>query len=626
MAEEEYTRDQYERGIGRALKAGDMEAAQYLIQKARHLVTGEAFLSEKLGAGMQNVVTGVKQLFGQAKPGEAAEQMQLAKEADPSGYVSGAGTALALAPLALLTPATVPGAIVGGALSGLAMPTDNPDVLKGKLIEGGIGAATGGVLQKGMQMLPRALSAARDQIAQRTPFFPGARQEIAERAFVGAIPQGERSAVEGTLASYAPPNKLPGFQQTTGAASRNPTILAGERHLREAGGAMGQPLRDMTEDQAQAVASAWRQEFGGQAAPAAAAREAFAQATTPGLVLKRALGKPGDFDPVQQVIQNAKQQAVGPELKAIEAVEQQFYDALTKAANSGDITALHKFRRFGINDVLSGMYREGAPQSAVAARGVLQDVKSALDSELDRLLQGQNRFSNFMQGYRDRSLALSQAQAGEKMLGKLEARPPTAAGTPQPGGIVQDIRNQEARNFQNPRFKTPEYTPSGQDLLSTTAREVEQAGAWRSPTVGPTGTATAANLAPMESVLQRARQAQAQQLAGPTVTQGLSAGAGAVAALAGHLPGLAGLAGLAAHYGLGPARVNALNDTARRMVGYYTNPQQALDAIIRSGLPAAEQHYLTQAAQALIAQSGAATAAASAPAMLSGSQSLLGAR
>ena len=319
------------RGIGRALKAGDMEAAQYLIQKGAAPRDRREPSSGSWARGMQNVVTGgVKQPCPVRRQARRSRRCDATAEGQPIRLRERRNGA-ASAPLCAADACNRPGAIVGGALSGLAMPTDNPDVLR-EVDRGGIGAATGGVPAEGhADAAAGAQCRARPGLRVDDRFFPGARQEIAGARVRGCDTQGERSAVKRSpCASYAPPNKAAGIPADDGESGRGiHRSLADGRHLREAGGAMGQPeLRDMIGGPgASSRIRACAGGFGGQAAPAAAAREAFSAGrrrrarvkACPWQSFRRLRPGAAGFRP-----ERGKQQAGWVrERKAIRAVEQQ---------------------------------------------------------------------------------------------------------------------------------------------------------------------------------------------------------------------------------------------------------------------------------------------------------------
>lgn len=603
--------------IASAKKRGDNDAVQWMTQEAQKVMTGEASSTAKFGAGMQDIVTGTKQLFGQTEPGEAAEQEKFASQADPEGWHRMAGQATMLAPLAFVPgAATIPGAIATGAAGGLAMPTQDENVLRGKLTQGAIGGVTGGVAQK---YLPKALGAAgripgklsnvvKTQVAERTPWAKATKQKIAERAFVESVPEADRAGVLNKLTSYSPTRDIPGFEQTTAAASGNPALLASERLLREAGGDIAQPLRNTADEQASAVQRAWEGTMGGgQSQAARGARETWTQGQKKGLVLKRAMDwKQPTFKTVKSALDRAKQVAVGPVQDVLAVVEKDFDDAIAKAVQTGDIEPLHQFRRTTINDRLTKMYREGAPQSAVAARKTLQEVKSALDAEMDKLLTGKTRWSDYMKGYAQRSQNIGQLEAGEGALEKLAARPTTSTGTPTTTGMMPGLRKEIAGGMTDPTYGTPKYTPQAERLIRATARETEQALTPYAADIAPKGTATAENiLSSRTSPLAKARAAT-------EAAQNWSTGE-KVAGVGGLVTGQvwATLGALAKHYALDPARANALNDIAGRVIQMHKTPQAAINAIMAQtqNLPPAQQQYLIEAVKRLAPPMvGAATA------------------
>ena len=609
-----YTLDQWMQGIAAAERAGDREAADYLRAKAQAALTGTGTFTERVGAGVADVGSKLGQTLGLTTKGEGDEQERIARMADPGGWGRMAGGALALAPAALIPGAnTIAGAGAINAALGAALEPEDP--LKGALIGGAVGAGLTGVMGKA---LPKAWSAAKEQIATRTPFMPAERERIAERAFTKMLPDPDKAPQElhdfvGRTMLQQPPKEIPGFQQTTAALSGDPTLLAAERQLREAAGELGAPLRARSEQQAKALEDAWMREFGNKVAPATAARDAFAETATAGMTLSpRRLQSPDAFMPVFKRLTGAIEASTGKVRNALEALRAETYDAVQIAQRTGNYEPLHQLRMVSFDDLLTTINREGAPKSATVLRGVVNDAKGLFDAEMDALSGG--KWGRFMQGYAKRAQALSQAEAGEAMLGKLASRPTHSTGTPQPGGLMPELRRDFGGGSTpiDARFKAPIYSPSGERLLSRSLAELERAATPYAADIGPRGSATAMNLAPMHGVLQKARGAQARAERFSMGEAG-TFGAGSLGAAIGN-PGVGAalMAGvLAKHYGLDPMRARALNDVAERLVSYFTDPQKAAEAANRLLLKDGERAYVrTVIGQMVPLIAGGATAAA----------------
>jgi hypothetical protein len=167
------TREQYELAISMAERDGNMPARDALMRRAAAEMTGPASFAEKVGAGVQDVVLGTKQLFGQTTPDEIKEHNRYADQATGGTLggklTRGLGAAGALAPALLIPGAqSVGGAALLGGAAGLMEPTEDENVIGGKVKNAALGAATGGLMQKGLnvalpaagQVLKRALGGA----------------------------------------------------------------------------------------------------------------------------------------------------------------------------------------------------------------------------------------------------------------------------------------------------------------------------------------------------------------------------------------------------------------------------------------------------------------------------------
>src|SRR5262245_9271314 len=139
------TLDQYMTGIANAERAGDKEAAEFLRREAQKQMVGTGSFMEKLGAGVQDIVLGTKQLAGQTTPEEVREHNRIASMATGDTLGGNLTRGLAYAPLAFVPgAATIPGAAALGAAQGVLTPTEDENVLAGKVKNAALGGALGG--------------------------------------------------------------------------------------------------------------------------------------------------------------------------------------------------------------------------------------------------------------------------------------------------------------------------------------------------------------------------------------------------------------------------------------------------------------------------------------------------
>ena len=585
MQDSERSLDDWMQGIARAERAGNHAAAERLRQRAQAAITGEGSAMERVGAGMQDVIGGAGRLAGLTSKGDYAEQQRIAKMADPGGMGRMAGQLALTAPVAFAPgAATIPGAAAYGAGLGAVMEPEHP-------LQGAAMGAAGGA---GAQFVAgKVLPAAMRQIAERTPFGERTKQRLADEAFAGLVPQGERAAAQQSLEAAAQRQPaIPGFQQTAGASLDATTpqaqraILEAERTLRESGSPHGMGLREQRVDQFRAIQDAWEREFGGGKAQAAkSAAEDYYKQTRPTMQFRGAVpDAPEDFRPVLELLAKKKETAVGYHLKAIEGLEDTFKDALSKAVKSGEITPLHEWRKSQINDALDAMFSEGAKQSQKTARVTFKEVKDTFDAEMDRLLGG-TKWSDFMEKYHDLSVAGRQAKAGEKKLTDLQSRAPEVGDVRNPTGLLSKLRGE----FSDPggahpinKYNEPTYTLQGGNVLQGSLAELERAG----QRVAPQGSATIANTQSMK-LLKRASDAEA------ATAKPFSMGDIGTAGVAGFAidPTAGIVAGLVSR-GLAPARANALADIAKRLTQMFGDPAAAAQALARVNMPEADKQLV----------------------------------
>lgn len=643
MAEQDIAGD-LQAAIANARVAGDAPAVkrmtEALLEHANKGI-GPGTTWEKFGGGAQRAVTGVKQLVGQATGAEARDEQRILDQADPSGIVSAIGSGAMLAPTALIGGPSVPGMALGGAIGAAAMPTEDDDVLLGKLKQGAAGAVLGPVAGKALPLAVQGTRAAgrgiANQIATRTPLMPGRRADIAAREFAETIPENVRGQAAADLVD---PRRYTQLPTAAGGRATVPQTSAEVLHGTPAGAALGQqeaqarrlggqmiePLEDVSRGRTRAINEAIDTSFDPERQ--AAAREAMGDyGKTQSAQLSQL--KPGfQYDPASMgrmvpAFQQAKSGVTGPVRDAVEKLEQDFYDALIETNKTGTVEALHNFRRTGINDRLSTMFGPNASQVSTIVRQRLANVRNALTSDIDEIIANNptgRGFRDYMEGYSARAGRAGKMERGEQMGAALNRGTANAEGLPETNQLASALRRTFARG-EEPIVRTGRdrgadmFTPGGRAVLSRT-RDVLGATAGVA-NARPPGSATAANLLTSKAgPLGKARAAEeARQW-----TQG-DIGAGLAGAAIGGGP--AGLAtAVAKQLLIDPARANALSDIARQVVGAMADPRQASAALAnyaaQQGLRQNEAQFLQRLAQRMA--SLAQPAGIAAGAAMSGAQ------
>jgi hypothetical protein len=623
----------------RANAAGDTEAVTTFggeIQRLMDTTIEPATMWEKFGGGAQRAVTGVQQIFGAKTGAQAREEQKMLDRADPKGIISAIGSGAMLAPAALVGGASIPGMALGGALGSMLMPTEEDDILAGKLKQGAAGAVLGPVVGKA---LPLAMGGARaagrgiaNQVAERTPFLPGRRADIAAREFAESFGDDATRAQAATdLAGRAGRGtQLPTPTGRAVVPQTTAEVLTGteagqalgrqEALTRRLGGEIAEPLEEVTRGRTRAINEAVETTFN------PTRREAASEAMADyGATQSRALRDltPGfQYDPntlgrMVPAFQQAKQGVTGPVRDAVNALEKDFFEAMLEANKTGSSEALHNFRRTGINDRLSTMFGPGASQTQTLARTRLRDVREALTSDIDDIIANNptgRGFRDYMEGYAARAQRVGKMERGEGALAALNRGAADPQGLHETGQLASNVRRAFSRGeepvVQAGRGRGDDmFTPGGRSVLRRTRNVLDAASGVRANT--PPGSATAANtLASKTGVLGRARAAQ-------EATQSFSRGEQGVgiAGAAFGSPTLA-LSSLAKHFVLDPIRATALSDIARQVVGAMSNPAQAQAALARyaqqQGLRQNEVAFLqalTQQTARLAAPAGAAAGA-----------------
>jgi hypothetical protein len=137
------------------------------------------------GTALTDLYQGGKQLVGMADP-QAMQEQQIIKQENPMSAVLGNAALYGGAGMAAPVMNTVKGAAVTGAGIGLMQPTDNPNVVQGKLTNAALGGAFGLGGAKGAQMLAnngqatrQALEIAKQQNAGRDAL----QREVIEQGY-----------------------------------------------------------------------------------------------------------------------------------------------------------------------------------------------------------------------------------------------------------------------------------------------------------------------------------------------------------------------------------------------------------------------------------------------------------
>ena len=575
------TLEQHMAALARAERAGDTEAANYIRQRAQAEITGPGSTMAKIGAGMQDLVTGTKQAFGQADIDDVREHERIA-EAATGGTLGGRltrglGTAALAAPAMFIPGAnTVAGAGLTGAAIGALSPTSDENVLEGKLKNAAIGGATGGLAQKGLNV---ALPAA-GKVLQKTlggvgdyakRFSQGGRQGLAEEAFASAIPAAERPAAQQALAGAAVPGGS-GAPVTSGVATRNPALLEAERQAREAGGALGHPIEDLYERAAQSRWGHLQQNVGGDVPRLSGAAEDVYDSFMSGAKMqrpfdsKRVLGQE-----IQGAIDTTHNKTVQTELARI-------LEQYKSARRAGDIGSLHELRMTALDDALSRLYQSDK-KAAGLLRNRIEGFKETFDAEMNRALGG-TKWSQFLDDYGVAAGARNQARSGNELLAGMENLNQTPGGVPRLTG--QERRLATAASAVDD-YGRPVYSPQGQRALGTVRQEVADQNL--PYTLGPRGTATAQNLAPQSTVLARARQAMEDQKM-PLWRDPILAIGATADMVGGHGLGTGiALPAALARRGLISAYDRQALDIAQRLIQLHVDPGRAAQALQSMNIP-----------------------------------------
>jgi len=446
--------------LGRAQAAGDTEAAEYIRQRAAREITGAGSSLEKLGAGMQDVVTGTKQLFGQASRDDVREQARIADMATGGTLggrvMRGLGTAGAVAPAMLIPGAqSVGGAALLGAGTGLLMPTEEENVAYGKVKNAAEAALTAGLMQKGFNVAaPIAGTVLKKAVDYGRRFSPGGRQTIAEQAFASAIPAADRPAAQQALAGAATARTPPtgsGAPVTSGVATRQPALLEAERQAREAGGELGRPIEDLYERAAQQRWGHLQQEVGGDVPALSQAAEDVYDTFMSSAQMQR------PFDKGRVLGQEITAAINSTHNKAVKGELQRILDQYKAARSAGDIGSLHELRMTALDDALSRLYQTDK-KAAGMLRNRIEGFKDTFDNEMNRALGG-NKWSQFLGDYSQAATARGQAQAGNELLAGMENQNLTPGGVPRLTG--QERQLARAASDVN-QYGQPVYSPRGQ--------------------------------------------------------------------------------------------------------------------------------------------------------------------
>src|SRR5215471_13059341 len=568
--------------LGRAQAAGDTEAAEYIRQRAAREITGAGSSLEKLGAGMQDVVTGTKQLFGQASRDDVREQARIADMATGGTLggrvMRGLGTAGAVAPAMLIPGAqSVGGAALLGAGTGLLMPTEEENVAYGKVKNAAEAALTAGLMQKGFNVAaPIAGTVLKKAVDYGRRFSPGGRQTIAEQAFASAIPAADRPAAQQALAGAATARTPPtgsGAPVTSGVATRQPALLEAERQAREAGGELGRPIEDLYERAAQQRWGHLQQEVGGDVPALSQAAEDVYDTFMSSAQMQR------PFDKGRVLGQEITAAINSTHNKAVKGELQRILDQYKAARSAGDIGSLHELRMTALDDALSRLYQTDK-KAAGMLRNRIEGFKDTFDNEMNRALGG-NKWSQFLGDYSQAATARGQAQ--------------------QLARAASDVN----------QYGQPVYSPRGQAALGAVRREVAEQNL--PYTMGPRGSATAQNVAPSNMVLARARQALESQRT-PLWRDPLVAAGGLVDMMGGSGAGTGtGFALALARRGMISAGDRQAVDIAQRLIQLHVDPARAAQALANMNLPAQMKQSVmrqlaAQAAQSVPAAAGAAYA------------------
>jgi len=571
------TREQYERAISLAERDGNMAARDALIQEAAAKLTGKGTMMEQLGAGVQDLVLGAKQLVGKASTDDVREQNRIANMAT-GGTVSGElmrglGSS---APLLMVPGGSVARAAMMGAGQGALMPTENENQLAGRVTNAVTGGVTGGAAQAAAPLVGKVLT---KTLRGASDFLPGGMGRVAEREFVNAIPEGGRAAAEQALRASAGARTAPyavgvsGAPETAGVATRQPALLAAEREAREAGGNLAQPFKQLDEDAAQA----WWQHLEGNVGGDLQKLKLDKEDIHANLLLNVRNRKP--FDPKGRLWGEIQAAAANEHNPGLKAELERIRDHYMSAVNSGEFAPLHDFRQQALDDTLARLYQTDK-KAGNAMRKKIEGFEATFDTEMNKSLGG-NKWSDYLDEYSKAATALDQATAGEKFLSKARTWNETPGGVPQLTGKRQQLADLATKVDE--RNQRPVVSQQASDALQTVRSEIGEA---KLPyEYGPKGSATAANQNPSTRVLGRALAAQKREAAGYPGMLGIG----------GFLAGDLGT-GIAAGYGLKLLDKRAMA-IADQLLQIHVDPARAAQVLQKANLSPAMKTAVMQQLQ-----------------------------
>jgi hypothetical protein len=486
-----------------------------------------------LGAGMTDVGLGVKQVFGQASGADAREKAardRTLAESQPGGaFTQGVGTAAVLAPVAAIPGAnTILGAGAIGAGTGAVMPTTSDNVLGGKALNAGVGAAVGAATQAGAQAVakyaPVAYNAVADWYAKHgLPFSSDARREaIAGRAFVDALPDPNAARLK--LMGFQ--ESVPGVQTSAAAALEDPALLAAERAARETAGPASNILRsqEMSNN-----AARWNTIQTIKGDPEAIKTAAWDWFGTEAAKLKPR----GAIDPKGTLVFNVDalvdrySQSSPSTVTALGNLREALANGLEANNGKGSITVLHDVRMLALDDTVQKIAQNDSKTASVIRRAIDAPggIRDQLDGELNRVTSG--RWGKLMSGYADRIRPVAQTEAANELVQKMSTKATTLSGEPIVTSSMTNLRA-AAQNPPADRFNTPTYTPQAANTISTVTADAERQLMPFKKGVGPAGSATAANLIERGpgSIMDVLRPPTAPTLAETLGTDAAAAGAG----------------------------------------------------------------------------------------------------
>lgn len=333
------------------------------------------------------------------------------------------GTALSR----LLTPATIRGNALQGALVGAAQPVASQGERAGNTAIGGLAGGAGAAVPKAGGAL---LKLARGVVGR--PTLSGAEARAAE------LVRGEATSLDKLMQSD--PSAIPGVQRSLAEETLDPGIARLERLVRGKSNDF-QPID--TANNAARVEALGR--FAGDESTLRAAQQARTAASKP-LLGEAYLDKGVDTGAIREFVEkSAADNATRP------SVQSAILDVKKALDSAGDdVVSLYGVRKY-IGDLLSGK-AGGDKTYAKAASAELKDIQGVLDDEIAKKSPA---FAKYLAAFKDGSKPINRMQIGQELMesGGSVLDPQTGLQVLTPAAFTRKARDLDAVAAKATGFK-----------------------------------------------------------------------------------------------------------------------------------------------------------------------------